>query len=268
MSRRIGRLLALIGVAVVLTAAPAASVPTADPPTATTVTSIPAVGAVFYPSVGGLGPALHLPHVCSASVVHSAHHDLVVTAAHCVYGWGPTIEFAPGFHDGVSPFGVWSVHRIYVLPGWRHGTDPAADVAFLQMSPRHGRRIEDVAGARPLGTPRAGSQVRVDGYPLGVGGEPITCANTLYQTRGSPSFDCRGYADGTSGGPWIQSGHVVGVIGGYEQGGCTGATSYSAPFGAAVRALFARAEAGGRGDLVPVGFLANDCQAGSRGGSS
>lgn len=255
-------LVGVVGMAAALVAAvalPASAAPTPTSPTATTVTSVPAVGAVFYPSLAGLGAALHLPHVCSASVVHSRGHDLVVTAAHCVYGTGLTIEFAPGFHDGVAPYGVWSVQRIYVMPGWAAGFPPVDDVAFLQMAPRNGRQIEDVAGARPLGSPARSQPVTVVGYPMGSDGRPITCTNSLYETAGFPSFDCSGYVDGTSGGPWIQDGHVVGVIGGYEQGGCSGSTTYSAPFGASVGALFRRAEAGGPGDLVPIGFFANSC---------
>lgn len=251
-------LAALVGICAVIVGAPASAL-RSPPPTATTVTSIPAVGAVFFPSVAGLGPTLHLPHFCSASVVHSARHDLVVTAAHCVYGTGATIEFAPGYHDGLTPYGVWSVRRIYILPGWKKGFPPSDDVAFLQIAPRNGAQIEDVAGARVLGSPTVGGDVTVDGYPMGSGGEPITCTDALYETHGFPSFDCAGYVDGTSGGPWIQRGSVVGVIGGYEQGGCTGSTTYSAPFGTAVHDLFERAQAGGPGDLVPVGFLANSC---------
>ncbi|HEX7739525.1 MAG TPA: trypsin-like peptidase domain-containing protein [Marmoricola sp.] len=249
-------LIALAAAATLVVSAPAA---VADAPTATSVTSVRAVGAVFFPSVAGLAEKLHIPHFCSASVVHSAGHDLVVTAAHCVYGTGATIEFAPGFHDNVAPYGVWSVRRIYIDPAWKKGHPASADVAFLQMAPRDGKQIEDVVGARRLGSPVAGRPVTVVGYPMGSGGEPITCTDRLYETSGFPSFDCAGYVDGTSGGPWIQSGAVVGVIGGYEQGGCSGSTSYTAPFGATVRALFKRARAGGPGDLVPIGFFANAC---------
>ncbi len=245
--------------AALLLAGGVASPSVATTPVATTVESVPAVGPLFFPSVAGLLPLLRVPHFCSASVVHSPAGNLVVTAAHCVYGVGATIEFAPGFHDNVSPFGVWEVRRIYVDPSWVRRQDPAHDVAFLQIAPRGGRQIESVVGARPMGTAAAGAPVTVVGYPLGSGGRPITCTNMLFDTSGFPSVDCAGFAAGTSGGPWIQSGDVVGVIGGYEQGGCSGDTSYSAPFGADARALYARAAAGAPGDLVPIGFLANTC---------
>jgi len=58
---------------------------------------VPAVGPLFFPSVAGLLPTLGAPHSCTGSVVHSARGDLVITAAHCVYGIGATIEFVPDF---------------------------------------------------------------------------------------------------------------------------------------------------------------------------
>ena len=64
-------------------------------------------------------------------------------------------------------------------------------------------------------------------------------------------FDCGGYPNGTSGGPFLVrvdqatgQGTVMGVIGGYEQGGDDPAVSYSAVFGPAVRALYQHAVAG------------------------
>ena len=69
---------------------------------------------------------------------------------------------------------------------------------------------------------------------------------------GQLEFDCGGYTDGTSGGPFLTSvdpltgqGSVIGVIGGYEQGGDVPQISYSAMFGANVAALYQTAVAGG-----------------------
>lgn len=222
-------------------------------PTAHQVTSIPTVGPLFFPSILGLAPRLGLPHYCSASVVHSAGRNLVLTAAHCVYGTGLGIEFAPGDHDGVSPHGVWVVRRVYLDAAWVARRDPHRDFALLQMAPHGTTRIETVTGASVLGAaPAPGSTVTVDGYVAGSGGRPITCTTAAYLTAGYPSFDCAGFADGVSGGPWLSGDHVVGVIGGLHQGGCTPSTSYSSPFGAAIAALLVRAQAGGRGDVAPI----------------
>ena len=222
-------------------------------PVARHVPSIPTVGPLFFSALG-LGPALRLPHYCSAGVVHSRGHNLVITAAHCVYGTGFGIEFAPGYSDGATPYGVWSVRRAYVDPGWKNDRDPQHDFAVLELAARGRRNVEDVTGSAPrLGSaPPAGSRVTVDGYLAGSGGTPITCTAPVYYTHGYPSFDCAGYADGVSGGPWLAGGRVVGVTGGLHQGGCTSSTSYSAAFGPDVAALLARARAGGPGDVVPL----------------
>jgi len=212
---------------------------------------IPTAGPLFFPSLLGLGPTLRLPHYCSGSVVHSASRDLVLTAAHCVFGTGLATEFAPGFADGATPFGVWTVTRAYVDRRWLTAHDPAHDVALLRVAPRHGRRIEDVTGGVPLGgAPAAGTPVTVTGYLAGSGGRPLACSAPVYYTDAYPSIDCAGLADGVSGGPWVAGGRLVGATGGLEQGGCTPDTSYSAPFGPDTAALLARAAAGGAGDFV------------------
>jgi hypothetical protein len=77
----------------------------------------------------------------------------------------------------------------------------------------------------------------------------------VYFTRGYPSFDCRGYVAGTSGGPWLaQSGNgtrVVGVIGGKNQGGCVDSSSYSSPLTQAARRAYVKASDHDPPDLAP-----------------
>ncbi|MGN6721184.1 MAG: trypsin-like serine peptidase [Marmoricola sp.] len=218
-------------------------------------------GVLFYPSVAGLMPTLDLYHPCSASVVHSTGHNLVATAAHCLFGNGATIEFVPGFHDGKAPYGVWTVNRIYVESAWKSGQSPKADVAFLRIAPLHGRQIEDVVGAHALSTPLAGTRVTVSGFPL-TSNTASVCTATLRLTQGYPTVACPagGMVDGVSGGAWIQNGRLVGVVGGLQQGGCSPRIAYSTPFGTASRQLWLRAEAGGPGDSVRPGFFANSCR--------
>lgn len=236
-------LMALLTALGLVTSPSAAGAPTADR----------AAGPVFFPSVLGLGPTLNLPHYCSASVIDSPRRDLVLTAAHCVFGTGLGIEFAPGFVDGATPNGVWSVRAVYLDPQWRSSHDPQHDFAILRMATHGGRNVEDVVAGHPIGTaPPAGAHVTVTGYVAGSGGAPVTCTAPVYYAAGYPSFDCAGFAGGVSGGPWVRDGSVVGEIGGLHQGGCTPTTSYSPAFGAAVAALLARAEAGGRGDVAPA----------------
>jgi hypothetical protein len=233
-------------------------------PAVRTGTSASTVGPLFVAGILGLGPALRLPHYCSASVVSSPGHDLVLTAAHCVFGTGLGIEFAPGYSDGVSPYGVWAVRRAYLDPAWVHGQDPQHDFAVLVLARHGGAGVEDRTGtaARLGSAPAAGSGVTVYGYVAGSGGRPVICTASVYYTRGYPSFDCAGYAAGVSGGPWLAGNRLVGVIGGLDRGGCTPTTSYTSAFGPDVRALLVRAEAGGRGDVAPVARIGG-CPAGS-----
>ena len=58
-------------------------------------------------------------------------------------------------------------------------------------------------------------------------------------------FGCGGFTSGTSGGPLLADvnpgtglGTLIGVIGGYQQGGLTDAVSYAARLGATAAALF------------------------------
>jgi len=207
----------------------------------------PAVGALFTTSNGQLGT-----HFCTASVVNSPRGDLLVTAAHCITGTPGTIAFVPGYAGGKAPYGVWDVARVFTDQAWSNLTSQDDDVAFLQVRQNNASTpIEDVTGAEQLGIdlPEAGL-TRVVGYPNGAS-EPMICQNwTKAFGNAQLEFDCGGYPNGTSGGPFLVrvdeatgQGTVMGVIGGYEQGGDDPAVSYSAVFGQNVAALYKTAEA-------------------------
>jgi len=208
----------------------------------------PAVGALFTMSKGKLGR-----HFCTASVIGSPHGDLVITAAHCVTGTSGTV-FVPGYDRGAAPYGIWTVTKIYADRSWTSSSDPNDDVAFLRVTQADSIvPIEDVTGAEALetGTP-ARQLVEVIGYP-DSGSQPIVCRNWTREPMSEQlEFDCGDYTDGTSGGPFLASvnpltgqGTVIGVIGGYEQGGLTPQISYSSRFGASVAALYRQAVADG-----------------------
>lgn len=223
---------------------------------------VPAVGALFPAgtaitangsSVTGLNT--NGGHFCTASVVHSPAGDLAVTAAHCVSGAGGQTVFVPGYHDGIAPYGSWLVTRVFTDPDWDSSQDPDDDVAFLELAAdAAGTSIESVTGAEQLATGQSQHErVNVIGYPEGSE-KPVWCVN--WTRAFSPTqleFDCDGYPDGTSGGPFIANatppaageGTVIGVIGGYEQGGDTPEVSYSIVFGPNVASLYAEAETSG-----------------------
>jgi V8-like Glu-specific endopeptidase len=208
---------------------------------------IPAVGALFTTSHGKLGT-----HFCTASVVSSPHGDLLVTAAHCVTGSQGTIAFVPGYANGKAPYDVWYVSRVFTDQAWNTSTSEDDDVAFLEVRQNGASTpMEDVTGAEELGTdlPLA-DLTQVIGYPNGAS-EPVICQNWTKAFGATQlEFDCGGYPDGTSGGPFLVKtdqatgqGTVMGVIGGYEQGGDDPAISYSARFGQNIGALYKSAEA-------------------------
>ena len=223
----------------------------ATSPSGQAFTGVAAVGALF-PAGGG--------HFCTASVVHSPAGDLAVTAAHCVSGRGSPMMFVPGFHDGQAPYGTWRVTRVYTDAAWQSSQDPDDDVAFLQLSlTAGGVPIENVTGSESMaisGGPDADDAtpalVQVIGYPQDSD-QPVWCVNwTRAFSATQREFDCGGYRNGTSGGPFLTDvdpksgqGTVIGVIGGYEQGGDTDAVSYAAVFGPNVASLYQAAVSSG-----------------------
>jgi len=209
----------------------------------------PAVGALFATAGGKLKQ-----HFCTASVIDSPRGDLVITAAHCATTMSGPIAFVPGYDGSAPPYGVWTVTKVYLDQAWKSAQDPDDDVAFLRVSkPGSGVPIEDVTGADKLatGVPASRQLVQVIGYP-DTANQPITCQNWLKEPMaGQLEFDCGAYTTGTSGGPFLADldaatgqGTVIGVIGGYEEGGDTPQVSYSAVLGTNVAALFKTAVAG------------------------
>jgi V8-like Glu-specific endopeptidase len=209
-----------------------------------------AVGALFTQTSGHLGR-----HFCTASVVHSKKGNLLITAAHCLLGRSlkpaGRVVFGPGYHSGKFPYGRWPVTAYYVDGDWSSHQNPNDDVAFLKV----GKPIEPTTGAEHFVADRQPPmKVTVVGYPDATA-RPISCTNTArrFHHPGPLTqlvFDCDGYTDGTSGGPFLRNvnpktgdGQVVGLIGGYEQGGDSPNVSYSPQFGTNIRNLFTHAKA-------------------------
>jgi len=221
--------------------------PPSGTPTATPFGGAPTIGVLFYTTGSGA-------HFCTASVVDSKRENLIMTAAHCVYssGYSVNIEFVPGYHDGRRPYGTWLIQAVVVAKGWRQRHDPDLDFAFLTVvAPGgSGRPIQRVTGGLQLGIDRGYARwIRLVGYN-NAGADPVRCANHSSEFRsGQMVFYCHGYRDGTSGGPWVigltrrGTGTLFGVIGGYQDGGDYDWASYSAAFGASALGLYRQAEA-------------------------
>jgi V8-like Glu-specific endopeptidase len=179
-------------------------------------------------------------------VVRSPHRDLAITAAHCVTNRNGPIQFVPGYSGGNEPYGVWAIGKVIVDRAWSTSASIDDDVAFLLVRPAHGASIQDVTGAEDIGFEDPASlPVQVIGYPDGHD-LPLICRNrTSMPLPHQLEFDCGHYIDGTSGGPFLigtkpgsADGTVIGVIGGYQQGGNLPQISYSAAFGPNVAALY------------------------------
>lgn len=165
-------------------------------------------------------------HWCTASVVHSPRGDLALTAAHCVDD--SDTYFVPGYDNGRRPYGTWQVVALHI--------DDEADVAFLVLD----RPVEPVTGAYSLANGGTG-EVRMIGYPDTLD-QPVTCTNSTVTLDVGNRIECTDFSDGTSGSPWLTpDDEVVGIIGGYEEGGLTADVSYSPVFDDRVEALYAQA---------------------------
>lgn len=236
---------------------------TSDLPQAAHVRAAPTIAAVF---TSGLAE----DHTCSASVITSKTHDLLITAAHCISGDGSGVSVAPGYDAGKTPYGVWPVTAVFVNPAWESDHAPPDDIAILRVAESDtetgSRKLQDVTGSNPLGaTPAASTTVTVQGFNLGIDDHAISCASGLGVLRGNPTFRCDGYVGGSSGSPWLVTGadgvtRVTGVIGGLNEGGCTNQTSFSPVFDTNVQGLLARAEHSGiEGDTLPTAGPAPLC---------
>ncbi|MET8625203.1 hypothetical protein ABZW30_15855 [Kitasatospora sp. NPDC004669] len=223
---------------------------------------IPQAGAFFWTDADGTG------RTCSASVVHSPDHNLVLSAGHCLKGYSGTspkrhLGFVPQYHDGLKPFGIFPVkaNGVYVAQEYYdlgEHAGAAYDFGFAVTEPNQdGLQLEDAAGAVQLltGTGYAHAPVRMIGYP-GSAQKPLECLSwTTTWVSDDPAdpgtferIACDGFVGGTSGGPmlvpWPGGWAVIGLIGGYHTGGNTPQISYSAYFGSATQALYDAATTG------------------------
>ncbi|HWC79213.1 MAG TPA: trypsin-like serine protease [Pseudonocardiaceae bacterium] len=214
----------------------------------------PVVGALFSTGADGLGK-----HFCTASVVAAPTGDIVLTAAHCLHRGGggsyhTGVVFLPGYHDGQAPYGVWTAGALVVDPRWIRDGDPDLDFGFLVVQRNSaGETLQQVTGGDVLGD-AAGYDVpvRVTGYPDDTE-DPVACdTGTRRAATFQLRFACAGFPAGTSGSPLVTgvdpatgTGTVVGVIGGYQDGGDSADVSYSSYFDTGIQHLFATALANG-----------------------
>jgi hypothetical protein len=139
-------------------------------------------------------------HSCTASVVDSPGHNLIMTAAHCVQGTGAGMRFIPKYQQSSAPYGAWVVHAVYVDPQWQTNQNPLRDWAFLAVTPHTSQgatvNIQDLTSAFRLGFKwHSGDSVTVSGYYKGANG-PTTCTDQLSQHNQYAEFKCEGFGAG------------------------------------------------------------------------
>jgi hypothetical protein len=206
----------LVAFALVLPAQAAAYTTTQVDPTAAVNRS---VGRLFLNKPNGTVK-------CTATVVDAPNRSTLFTAGHCLNSAGNGVAssatFAPGYHDGISPFGRWTSAQLLPSPLWdtvshRH------DYGFIVVArDASGRAIEDVVGGLPMGfnLPRAQSY-RILGLPAEPAptydGEKLWACDTSYAGdytvgvgSGPPQMmaGCD-FGGAASGGPWLTTGNVV-----------------------------------------------------------
>ncbi|MEU6085565.1 VCBS repeat-containing protein [Streptomyces sp. NPDC047085] len=192
---------------------------------------IKSVGTIFKMGEG------ERAHRCSASVVRSGGHNLILTAGHCL---GAKAMFVPMYDHtrtaAQQKYGVWAVDTWF--RDKRYASDRSKnsdlDYAFASLKPNGGKNVQDVVGgANTLArTPGYANKVTVVGYPM-VGHNPqdtaVRCPD-VYTTALSGYYQmqifCGGMWGGVSGGPFFSkldasgdTGTIIGNVGGFNQGG-------------------------------------------------
>jgi V8-like Glu-specific endopeptidase len=231
----------------------AASPPRGAAPSTTPSGRYPAIGKLTFDADGVL--SLN----CTATVIKGTaaanNEDLIVTAAHCIEGTtggipytSTDLVFSPMWHDNQTPYGTWTVKKVFLGGGWMHcpiplidcRTNPLHDYAVVVLNPHHGKGVGDITGAEgwSINQPRTVNAVTIAGIPGTSPDTLVSVANTVTVTEsGTPYRKAAtpGLTNGSSGGPWLQRfntttglGVLIADTGGYEQGGpSSGSPSYA-----------------------------------------
>jgi hypothetical protein len=150
-----------------------------------------------------------------------------------------------GGRDGLARAGAGRLH----VRG--EHADPDLDVAFIELAPRDGQRVTDVVDAERIAFGRPGrGTVRLTGYPDGAD-DPHLPPHDDPARRRPAAGGLHRLRHRHQRTPWLtdfdpgtHTWAVVGVIGGFQQGGDTDDVSYSPYFGPDVQHLYQQAVQG------------------------
>ncbi|MFF4427660.1 trypsin-like serine peptidase [Streptomyces sp. NPDC001513] len=129
-------------------------------------------GGVIALTVGRIYVTGGQDAACTATVVGT---NTVVTAAHCVRTplsggssktatWDENLYFVPGYRDGQSPYGGFTVRRVHMAEDWQADGN---DVAMLEMNhAANGRTVSGAVGAQRIAFgAKPGNPTHQFGYP-------------------------------------------------------------------------------------------------------
>ncbi len=174
-------------------------------------------------------------YVCSASLIKPG---IVVTAAHCVanFGksqWWSNWQFAPGYDQGVAPYGIATAKAVYLLTAYFNGTDSCFqkgvicqnDVAVIVLNAKLGINTGWLGyGMNGYGYVNNTNQLTQLGYPVsldnGTWQERTDSLGYVSSSFSNNTLLGSGQAGGASGGPWIVNFGIEPV--GENTGGASG----------------------------------------------
>ncbi|MDQ3571264.1 MAG: hypothetical protein M3383_00200 [Actinomycetota bacterium] len=170
-------------------------------------------------------------YVCSGSVVRAETRSLVVSAGHCVYGFGQFASnwlFVPAKNGSSEPYGRWAAVELDTTRQWRSSEDIRYDVGMATLERRNRRPIQRKVGGRKIAFNQGRNLTfKAFGYPAQgrFNGEYLyRCKSPAQGTDSGPApqptrIDCD-MTGGSSGGGWVISrGRVNSVVSyGYECG--------------------------------------------------
>jgi len=174
-------------------------------------------GKVFFISGTNL-------YECSGTLVNSRSGSSVYTAGHCVYdtttrSFVTDLVFAPGYSNGVAPYGLYPAKSLTTTSGWIEGRDFSYDVAVVTLA---GTPETDLGEGRPIAFDLnpAARDYTLYGYPADPvprydGERQIGCRTRIVgRDVGLPRPLKAAPCDmgfGASGGGWITGGYLNSV---------------------------------------------------------
>lgn len=192
-------------------------------------------------------------YVCSGTVVNSPSGRVVITAGHCVFEsfWSRRVMFAPGYHDGIRPFGEFAARRITAPARWVNNewTRPtyalSYDVGAVVLKGTTPVQTA-IGGARGIAFNVGRSrQYTAFGYPAAdpFDGESLFTCSSSFGGRDigtfspSPGWISCDMTGGASGGGWVFDDEFLNSVNSYGYGNGP-PRMYGPYFGRVVKRLY------------------------------